>query len=1006
MRVHIHKFAVTLLLLLFTTISAVAQHGSLAGRILDDTGEALPGASITIKGTTIGTATDINGQFVLRNIGAGNVEVIIAYLGFNSVEETVQIRANETTSRDFVMNENTALLGEVVVTGMIAGQQRALNQQRNANNMMQVVSADEMGRFPDRNVAEALQRLSGVTIGRSRGEGSTVQLRGTPGNFVNIQVNGEQMMGATEGGARNATLDVIPSDILASMEVQKTLLPSNDGDAIAGVINMRTGTARSLRPRTTVDIGSGYSSLRGTMPASLKAGFQQRFSPSDKNQDGRFGVLVNTSYSQARNGYDRLESHFWADVPLFQTNADGTLGTNTPVMDENGNPVSKYLPTDFRYRYQDDTRTRTGTSLTLDYAPNTTSRITLSSMYSRREDDGVRYRRRHRLRERTFELEDGGFAVRRAQTIMQVTEQNITVETWNFNLDAETSLDNWKLDGGVFFNTSDRVGVNPAYNFNTRDWRANNNNTTDGVPLRQNEMVARWVDINNRYLQMEYLLNPTEAQGGALDDPSRFTLEGIDNSNNSHRGHNFTVRGNASYDYLLNDAFASTLSFGAKGKFMFNERFRLASGTHLRVIGDPPIRFGDFVKTDQLDANFLNGNLSFGPAPDLKKVQEFVKNNPDRFENHTERTDRTVAELRYEGYENVMSGYAMNQTQFNNLRVLAGVRVENTQIEYKANRVHRYNGGLGADVRPPQGTALDAHNVIPIDSTSSYIIVLPNLQFRYDLGRSTILRAAYTTGYSRPNLPELVPSLEINDETLKLRMGNPDLKPAYAHNFDLLFEHYLPQVGLMSGGFFYKHINNFLFQREGLLTDKNNPYYNHNNEDDQYVLSQSQNGKNASVYGAELTLNSTLHFLPGFLKNLMITSNYTFANSSAMVAESTVVGDEDFNRGKLRLPGQAKHSGNIALSYSAKRLTLQASANYNGEFVYALGSRAEEDLWVDKRWQVDLNGSFQIISGMNIYAEAVNILNAPAYIYTGNRNHVYELEYTGVFFRTGISYRF
>ncbi|MDR0333279.1 MAG: TonB-dependent receptor [Dysgonamonadaceae bacterium] len=998
--------AIALLLLVSMTMSVFAQgHGILTGRITDDTGDALPGASITVKGTTIGTATDLNGQFTLRNISAGNVTFVIAYLGFDSVEETVQIRAGETTNRNFVMSENTALLGEVVITGVVAGQQRALNQQRTASNMMQVVSSDEMGRFPDRNVAEALQRLSGVTITRSRGEGSGAQLRGTPGHFVNILVNGEQMMGAAEGGLRNATLDVIPSDILASMEVQKTLLPSNDGDAVAGVINMRTGTARSLTPRRTIDIGSGYSTLRSTMPATLRAGYQQRFSPSTSNQDGRFGVLANISYSQARNGYDRLEAHQWEVVDLRAMHANGEVGTANFLLDEDGNRIQAVLPFDFRYRYQDDTRTRTGGTVTLDYAPNTTSKILFSAMYSRREDDGVRYRRRHRLRGEIYDMGDGEFGARRAQTIMQVTEQNITVENWNFNLDGETSFDNWKLDAGLFYNFSERVGINPAFNFQTPDYNANANTAIDGVPIRNRQPMATWVDLSSRYLQMRYLVTPTAEQGGAMDDPSRFTLNSVDNSNNVFRGRNFTARANASYDWLFRDEFASTLSFGAKGKFMFNERNRLPSGTHVRVAGDP-IRFGDYVYTESLAPNFLNGHLNFGPAPDLKRIQAFYRDNPDRFPIDEARTERTFAQLFYQGYENVTAGYVMNQTQFNNLRVLTGVRVERTDIEYKAYTVFRYNEATGR----PDESPLDAQRITPADSTMNYTIVLPNLQLRYDLGRSTILRLAYTTGYSRPHLPDLVPSVQLNDDedVNFIEMGNPHLKPAFAHNFDFLFEHYLPQVGLLSGGLFYKHINHFLYRSEGLITDPNNPYFIHNLEPDQRQmrLRQSQNGEYATVYGMEITMNSRLSFLPGFLRNLMVTSNYTFANSSAMVDKPTVAEDEDHSRGRLRLPGQAKHTANFALAYSTNRFTLQGSANFNDKFIHSLGSREEQDLWVDKRWQIDLNASVQLIPGMQLYAEAVNILNAPAFIYTGSRERTYELEFTGVFLRTGISYRF
>lgn len=214
------------------------RRGNLRGKVTDQTGSVLPGANVLVDGTTLGAATDIDGIYLLQGITPGDsVKITVVYLGYEPVTKPVRIVAGETATLNFQLIEAANSIDGVVISAVVDGQQRALNQQRNSDNMMSVLSSDQMGRFPDLNVAEALQRLSGVTISRERGEGKTVQLRGTPANFTNINVNGEQIIGTSEEGGRAESLDLIPSDILASMEVQKTLLPSNDGDAIAGVVN-------------------------------------------------------------------------------------------------------------------------------------------------------------------------------------------------------------------------------------------------------------------------------------------------------------------------------------------------------------------------------------------------------------------------------------------------------------------------------------------------------------------------------------------------------------------------------------------------------------------------------------------------------------------------------------------------------------------------------------------------------------------------------------------------
>ena len=166
---------------------------------------------------------------------------------------------------------------------------------------------------------------------------------------------------------------------------------------------------------------------------------------------------------------------------------------------------------------------------------------------------------------------------------------------------------------------------------------------------------------------------------------------------------------------------------------------------------------------------------------------------------------------------------------------------------------------------------------------------------------------------------------------------------------------------------------------------------------DGWQVIQNKNGDAAKVYGAEITLNSSLSFLPSFLKNLMFTSNYTYIHSKATT---------DVNRGTTRLPGQAKHTANMALAYSTKLFTLQASLNYIGSYITALGSNAERDIWQDGRWQLDLNGSVRLYKGLTLWAEAINVLNSEYYTYFGNKSRVYTLQYNGLNIRGGITYRF
>lgn len=995
------KMCAMMVLLLFcaTNYGYSQGKGILTGKVVDEGNEVLPGASIVLKGTTQGTTTNLDGLYNLHGINAGSYQVEVSYLGYVPVVKKVVIVANKTTVVDFKMNQSNTTLNEVVVSAVMDGQQRALNQQKVADNVMQVVSADQMGRFPDLNVAESLQRLSGVTITRSRGEGAEIQLRGTPANFVNLQMNGEQLMG-TNDGSRNATLDVISSDVLASMEVQKTLLPSNDGDAIAGIINMRTATARTLKNRFSIDVSSGYNILREKLPYNIKAGWQKRFSPSAKNPQGRFGIAANASYYRTYNGYDRLEAQTWDKKTLY-----GTDGKKIP--DSEG-----YVPLDFRYRYQEGSRARTGATLTFDYAPTLNTSIILSGMYTNRYEDDTRYRSRARYRGKFYDMGNGAIGNDRVTSILQVTDQDIKVDIYNLNLDAKTIVGNWKLDGGVFYSQTKKDAKNAMYGFQTPDWRANNKNITGtdngkGKPIKipEGNVIAQIPSISSNYLRSEGVYQMPD--GLAYDDASRYSFYELVNNDDILKGRNATVRANASLDYQLFDKFSSAFSFGAKGKFMYNERYKPESAT-VYTANSNEAKLNDFLYTERLSDKFLGNNLTFGLAPSLDKIKNYVDNNPDAMTLNDYRTGFSMASGYYEVKENVLAGYVMNRTQFDKLMAIVGLRVERTDVTYKANTTFRYDKAVldysentnkdphynGGQV-PGKDYAYNAYEANPADSALNYAILLPNVQFKYDLNKNTVLRLAWTTGYSRPNFKDLVPSVNVNQELEKVEMGNPGLKAAYAHNFDFLFEHYLSRVGLISGGVFYKAIDKFIYKSEGTISDPSNPYWNPTS-DEQYTMVQYKNGKSAKVYGAEITLNSALTFLPWYFKNLMFTSNYTYTHSKAKTE----------SRGDMRFPGQADHTANFSLAYSTKKLTLQASLNYNGKFMYAMGSNEDEDLWVDKRWQLDLNGSYSIIKGLTVYAEAVNVLNARAFTYMGNRNRVYDLEYTGAFLRAGVSYKF
>ena len=972
---NILKTLLWIVAVIIPAISGYAQSkGNLSGVVKDDMGETLPGAAVVVKGTTLGTATDLNGAYTLSGIPVGTCEIVVNYLGYEPVTKMFTIKSNSTVTANFVLKQSAIALGDVVISAVVDGQQRALNQQKVADNMMQVLSGDQMGRFPDLNVSDALRRLSGVTS-----DGKEVQLRGTPANFTNININGEQIMSSQEGGKRNESLDIIPSDILSSMEVQKTLLPSNDGDAIAGVINMRTGTARSLKPKFSVDLGTGYTFIREQMDYNVKASYAQRFFKTRRNDNGVFGVRASYSYLVNHKAYDGLEAEAWDSYKLV----DHKTGD---VVDE-----MAYMPTDFRYRYQERTITRHGGSVALDWTPTQNTKFVLSTMYNQFTEEGDRYRNRFRFRDNSgkfYLMEDGSIGSARMRNISQATSSKQVVKNININLDGESTIGTWKIDGGLFYSKSSSSYRSEMLGFQTPDWRAGKK--VNGVTIPADAIIGTLPSIN-KYLHYDYMFEPFGKMGTeAPDAVSRYNLYDIQDWNNEVRGENFTFRMNANKNYFIKD-YASTFSFGVKGKFMKNKGYVPENTLNYAVTASDANNLTNLIRSDNLGDKFLNNHLKLGPAPDINKIHAYMNDkansNDITVNEYTANTARDA--FFYDADERVFAGYMMNKIQLDKLMFLTGLRIEQTRVKYKANQIERFVNP-DAPIQGGDETLFNDYTKTPVQASLNYIKFLPNVQFKYDLTDKTIFRLAWTTGYSRPNISELVPKQDVVQDLEQVTIGNPDLKPAYAHNLDLLFEQYLSNVGLISGGLFYKHIANFQYLSEDILHDAGNQY-------DGWRVFQSRNGDAAKVYGAEITLNTNLTFLPGFLKNLMFTSNYTVIHSKAVT---------DQDRGSLRLPGQAKHTANFALAYSTKRFTLQASMNYIGSYIMSLGSNAERDIWNDGRWQMDVNGSVQIVKGLSFWLEAVNVLNSQSYSYFGNKDRVYNLKYYGASGRCGFTYKF
>lgn len=927
---------------LFTLHAVQAQSYEIRGRITDAaTEEPLPGATIHDKVNFSGTATDYDGNFRLTNLKSGKTVLTISYLGYNTKELVVTMPDDNHKMFDIVLSDAGMQLSELVVTGSFEGQQRALNLQRSADNIMNVVSADLIGKFPDKNVAEALQRLPGINILRDKGEGSTVTIRGTPQHFTNVSINGEQLASVQQSGARTEALDLISADQLGSIEVTKALTADMDGDAIGGNINLRTPTARTHTWRVRGDLGMGFNDLSGKLNNISKLQVSRRFFPNAQNQQGRLGALLSGSYYGNNNSEDRMDAT-WA-------------GVRRPVRMLNDHLI---LPEDYEFRKTENKRERVGLTATIDYKV-TDHQVIFNYMYNYREDDDLRNRVR-------FDLDQSGTEWVSLDSILNgrirrdINLWNEIKTNHNFNLEGVHTFDSWKVDWGAFYTRSQRDYTSTRGDF-----------ARAGITIIP--------DNEGGILQQVPLLRPAipyDVKNPLLLNDFRRYEEDMEYTKASNLVGKFNVR----KDYVLGGN-SGNFQFGAKVRTMVNDKFRdnkvFAFFDPNQVLNLEEAFAHVSTRTEPID--FLNGRYAFGPRVDREKFTSYIDTYRRLLIQGDDSWDaeRLSKNDTYDASENVYAGYLMNRVQLKKILLIAGLRYEYNNVTYNAFDVKR------------RGTNVEA---TPIQGGSDYGFLLPSLHVKYSVNDLTNFRFAYTQSYARPNFVDLVPFVNYDADAARLYIGNTELMPSRSNNIDLMFERYDRDGGVISGGLFFKHMDRFQFTRivPSLLEDF--PDYP---QTAGFEFRQEQNGKRAIVYGFEFNYMQQFSFLPGIWSGLSTYLNYTLTASDASTQD----------RSGMRLPGQALHTGNAALSWDYKGFTSKVSANYNGSYINSVASNENDDIIQGDRFQVDLNLSQRINKRMSLYAEFVNITNSPSIRYQGNENQISRIAYFGWSTRFGITYR-
>ncbi|WP_194778109.1 TonB-dependent receptor [Pararhodonellum marinum] len=727
------------------------------GKVIDDQNLSLPGANVILEGTNKGTVTNQLGDFVIQGIPAGNYKVTVSYLGYNSVTKDISLQDGQTLDMRFQMMPGTLEGGEFIVFGdRLKGQARALNQQRTNSNITNIVAADQIGRFPDANIGDAIKRIPGITMQNDQGEARNIIIRGMAPELNSVMINGERVPSA-EGDNRRVQMDLIPSDMIQTIEVNKSVLPDMDADAIGGAVNLVTRKApNGLRVSGTAASGVNLLTDKPIWTGGLIIG--------DRIANDKLGVIFSGSYNNHNFGSDNVEAQ-WAE----------TDDPNNPVVINN-----------FDLRKYDVQRVRRSASLALDYDINNNHSLVLNTMYNWRDDWENRYRFRVDRTDEPFEsgefteLAPNLFQMR-GRTAIQTKGGIDNSRVRNTRLEDQRVI-NTTLSGSHIFNRL-KMTWNGTYA------KASENRPNERyITHRGNADVI--VDIRDPFKVLTTLVNQESELGLGL--------------NELYESNNFT------FEEDLNGRVDFTLPYAAnKGIIKFGGRIRskYKVRTDSYDVYDPIVdmgmggnNLGSLPFSFQDERIFLNGPQY---VPGRFVTKEFLGGLDLKNESLFEFEDAVGEYItgNYQASETISAGYVMTDYQINSrLSGIFGLRLENTNLEYR-----------GYEFDEDEETFNQSATV-----SDNYSNFMPGVHFKYDVSENQIVRLAWANTIARPNYFDLVPYAIFSPDNQSLERGNPNLVPTTSMNFDLMFENYYKSVGVFTAGGFYKDVNNFIYQRTQL----------------------------------------------------------------------------------------------------------------------------------------------------------------------------------------------
>ena len=909
--------------LLLASVSALCAQttrtGIVTGQVVNqNTGDILISAFVRAEGTNATATADTNGNYRLV-LPEGAQTIAVSYSGLDEQKISVLVTAGQETKRDVALTSNLYKMEKFVVKTIREGQAAAIHEERSAANVKNVAAIDAFGN-PGAAVGELIMRLAGIAVDGSGGKVDAIYIRGMSQDFSSLLMDGNQI--AVSGGSSvslgNVYFGQVSSGSVASLEVIKAPTPDMDGNAISGYLNLRTKRAFDRAPGRAITLTTGYSYTKDYQHSSVP--FTNPFEL----------YLLDVNYSDVHSvlgGKNNLgvSATFNYTVPNNIINEIGhrTAAGNTDAyyvgVPAAGQPIQPLLRAAGAGQWGNvGTQTPTiNLALSVDYKLSDQSSAYFKTTYNlikRRSGSNNSYFRWKAAAPRaaasfkpgsTFDVVDiaDGAGTIDTESVLYLRETRATTLAagWEHKL--------WSGSGLIKFDTN--------YSKNMTHYP------------RINQLGARLRGVAWRMDRADGDLMPVVKQTSGPDwsNPANYAMR-PDAQLINYQAPAIRWGGNLDLQKSFATEIPFTLKTGLKQSTFGQKQKRDLS--YYTYAGRPTIPENGGI-TPYLGYNMIVSEGKYGPFPFVQLAETGNPGDPFRNLSDWIQTSTDVWNTAYQSLANdaefestINAAYIMGDVRLGRLRVLTGLRYEETESEGSnflrvSNTTNNAQANLSAEVNAAR--ARDNFRRWTTQGTK-YDHVFPGVHLVYNFRPNLQLRTSYNATITRPSPLNLLPAIVPNELNQTLSAGNPGLKPYTSNNYELSFAYYLSGIGQISAGVFRKDIKNYFRAIRSVVPEGDNNGFAGDYAG--WSLTRNENVGSAWIRGAEFNYTQQYTFLPGIWRGLGAFANYTFLET---------YGDYGSAIGSTsRLPLLTPHTFNGGISFIYRGFVARLMGNYRGEF--------------------------------------------------------------------------